>query len=918
MCYIPGATSTQLNAGLRPVPHQDAVVTLLYHSRVGLRLPSFARVLIACAVLAALDAGTGAAALADSSPIAFSIQSMPSTMTASASILVPVQIANRGSDAWDGTSLYVRSRWRTADGVSLDPRLTAVTGTVKPGESRLQCVWLAAPGQPGAATVEWTIVQKGKVGDRVMAEDQNGPRAVSVAARQSAIVRSADTVRAAASLFLFFAMTFGHFAFMFVWLRRFGGDRWSLDELLFRWALITLGSLQALLHALAATVGLTMAGGVAALAILHAALFVTSRRRSREHPAVLLREQWNADLRDGVRPGFQGATAIAGLLVLGALVTQWILVAPRALDVIGTDAAHYHVPHAVNFALGVSLFGTPATVHYYPMGTSVLTAWFITPLRDPLLIDLAPLPIFLLLWFSLGRFVRSLTGAPGLVWGPPLALVFMSTPLMRQSLFVGADLNFVATFLAAAALLFDAVASRRFDWPAGVSLSLALGMLVGSKSMGAFEAAALVGMAAVVIAATFVLHGTKLSWPGWTAGRVFACAALLVSAGGIWLIRNWWLFGSPVAPGGLSVLGLTIFPGRTDWTGTLTLLDDLRSPSGYDLSARFLYWSDRWLGPWFLPAGGLVLGLLIDVTLGRLRARALTDVERRKIGFVVASAVLITLHLLVLVRAPWSSLEGFGGFSLRHALPDFSLYLVAGYACVFMGSVGWWRRYPGYVSLGLLGLAVAWTSRHQDVEPVAAALTPGRLTPWVVGGTIAAAGLAWLVLKRWRIAGKSALAGVVVVAALAAAVDGGLNNTSLLAAAQRTVSEEVACRALDPTEPDLKNSREIYLDVLEFERAAGAPCPHRQFFTTTPWNLPLMLQPPVYENTVFAVMDPPMAVAAATRLAARPDPCNYVIADRRDLGSSREGPVVRRVLASPGSRRLGTHGIWTVFKGRPD
>ena len=78
-------------------------------------------------------------------------------------------------------------------------------------------------------------------------------------------------------------------------------------------------------------------------------------------------------------------------IVLGssllALFVQWYSVTSESLRVTGTDAAHYHVPHAINFAHGASLFGLVATPHLYPMGTSIWAAWLLQPLQGPLLLD---------------------------------------------------------------------------------------------------------------------------------------------------------------------------------------------------------------------------------------------------------------------------------------------------------------------------------------------------------------------------------------------------------------------------------------------------------------------------------------------------------------------------------------------------
>jgi hypothetical protein len=243
---------------------------------------------------------------------------------------------------------------------------------------------------------------------------------------------------------LWLAATIAHFGLTVFWVHAFGPRRMDRDDLVFHSAVFGLGSLQAILHIVAFSVGLSFGRGLAGIAVVHLAA-----------AAVLV----TRDLLAPVAPEDRGETptaaafetralSAAGGVVLAALAIQWALAAPSSLRVTGADAAHYHVPYAVNIALGANPFGLPATPHLYPMGTSVLAAWFILPFRDPLLVDLANLLPFLLAWCAVLRIVRDTTDESGVAWGPWCALVMFSPPLFRHSLLMSADLFYVAAFLA--------------------------------------------------------------------------------------------------------------------------------------------------------------------------------------------------------------------------------------------------------------------------------------------------------------------------------------------------------------------------------------------------------------------------------------------------------------------------------------
>ena len=316
---------------------------------------------------------------------------------------------------------------------------------------------------------------------------------------------------------LFTAATLGHFALVASWLRLLCPRLACRDEFAFFAAVIGLGSFQAVLHTVAFTAGLSLDRGLAVFALVHlvACLWVRRVARRRGDDG-----KWSVEGEDAAaRGGPARLLRLGGLLVVSALVVQWGMAATRSLFITGADAVHYHVPYAVNIALGANPFGPTATPHLYPMGTSVTAAWFILPFRDPLLVDLAVLPAFLLAWLAVGRLVGLLTGRADLAWGPWCALLLFSTPLFRASLLMSADLFYAAAFLSVNALLLQVYSRSRVTAVELLSLGFATGMLLSAKVTGAFSAVLLFGLygGAIVLRRA---GGRGGGWSGGTRGRV--------------------------------------------------------------------------------------------------------------------------------------------------------------------------------------------------------------------------------------------------------------------------------------------------------------------------------------------------------------------------------------------------------------
>jgi hypothetical protein len=300
--------------------------------------------------------------------------------------------------------------------------------------------------------------------------------------------------------------TVGHFLLTARWLNR-AGQAATRDERWFQTMLAGTGSLSLVLHLVASTTGLTL--GRILLVLLAGHVVAGLLTRSYVARAGLQTRDRGLDLRQAqvtssVSRGENQAALLAtralettAMVVLGAIVIQWTLLALATAEVSGSDAAHYHVPNAVNLALGASPFDLPPTSHLYPMGSSTLAAWFILPVQTTLLTDLVMVLPFLLLLSAAGWVFRQLTSVSGLAWSTWMMLALFATPLFRSASLMSADLLFAAASMAFAAALLAPLLRRQLG-PTDIWLiALSLGLLLGAKTTG-IVAAGLLGIPAVL------------------------------------------------------------------------------------------------------------------------------------------------------------------------------------------------------------------------------------------------------------------------------------------------------------------------------------------------------------------------------------------------------------------------------------
>jgi hypothetical protein len=611
----------------------------------------------------------------------------------------------------------------------------------------------------------------------------------------------------------------------------------SHDERLFASVVAGIGTLSAVLHVLALTAGLTLTRGVIGLAVLDAAIWLSMRH-----------------VADRTTPR-RTATAVAiaefaAAIALMAIVLAWIDHASMSALVDGTDAAHYHVPVAVNLARGARLFDLPATPHTYPMAGSMLDAWFILPLGSPLLVDAAMALPFLLLAASLLWIFRLVTGESGLAWATWPVLAIFSTPLFRMSSLVSADLWFAGGFVVVVAVVL-AISTRRIVRRRDVLLgALASGLLLGSKTSGAAAVVLITLVWTLLEGARWLVTRESLDWPSPRAGLAAAAAVALLASGGIWLIRDWALFGSPIAPQGLQLFGMTIFTGDPLGPTTyLSVFGDLAKDPHYDLAGRTRQYVRLWLGRWYLWTPWLLALVPIDLAIAA-RRRSVDTARVWTCGLLLAMTVGAGGALVwLLIGAPWTSLDWTRGFSLRYALPVAALVPFTAYVALFPASWRWYTREtiaPAAIALVASIGCLLFTSslhgsgpRHADVPPLT------WLWCLVSLGVVAAArGLA----PRPRLATPVAIGAALAVAAAWAPVIAGRDA----AARQLAIDAERQERdALAHGAHPLSAARDLYLAIRVSEDAAGRVCAQRRFFAIVRLDEPLMLQSYDLTNRVF-------------------------------------------------------------------
>jgi hypothetical protein len=515
------------------------------------------------------------------------------------------------------------------------------------------------------------------------------------------------------------------------------------------------------------------------------------------------------------------------------------------------------------------------------MGTSVWAAWFFQPFGGPLLLEMATVPAFLLLFASTCLIFRLLTNRSGIAWTPWLMLIAFSGPLPRLSMLMSGDLAYAASFVAVAAILLLIWQLQMLDGRLTLALALCAGWLVSTKSTGLFSLTFL-GVCSLIVLIVLYLGRRPLN--GLRPQLLSAASVLFVLSGAIWILRNWWLYRSPIAPYGASVFGVQLFPGppMSSTRYYLSVLGDMQGRPDYPLWLRFAESARQTFGTWIIPIAWLALLLPVDVAVHLIRRHGLSHQARAKLIFGSLVMLGFAVHAAVIAGLPWTSLDWTKNLSIRYLLPFYFLYLVTLYSFVFPDAAAWDRpRRFGVIGCLALACGAIWFYRSHQATP---GLPPEQwlaaLSPYALVVSAALTIPAYLaVTGRFRVFSATLTIAVAVAVLADLSWQGVVDHNRIAANRASEARQESACAAVG-TAPSSEH-RGLYLGVVAFQQAQHLTCTRTRFFVASRFDRPIELQNADYSNLVLdARVSSP---GALERKGPRVRGCDVVIASKGDL-----------------------------------
>jgi hypothetical protein len=468
---------------------------------------------------------------------------------------------------------------------------------------------------------------------------------------------------------------------------------------------------------------------------------------------------------------------------------------------------------------------------------------------------------------------RQLTSHSGLAWCSWMMLALFATPLFRASSLMSADLLFAASTTAFVASVLSPLVRRKLTQTDVWLIALSLGLLLGSKATG-IVSAVLFGVPALIALAILKM---RRDWTMEVSAAVWLPAiAAVIGAGAIWQLRNWWVWGSPIAPNGLWLFGIQLFPGQTyEATRTyLSIFGDLGKPD-YQLWPRAHHFINTWLSSWYLV--GLVAVALIPLDALPSRLRSL------RLAILIVVGLTGAVMAWILIGAPWTSLEWTAGFSLRYALPWFALLPVVAWSALFPQSLPWYRRPIVAALAGLAIVSGAVMLFADQQQPAFPPLPTMRVFIAAVALMIATSLLQFVPRLGAAVAACSIVAASLLL---------GIWTKGSDRAAQETRAETIASGPRT-------NGERIFDTVVASEAKEGRSCDAegRRFFVTNRFDEPGTLQGPRLLNRVFYA-------ARDVRVTAKVRPpmgrCDYILTEHAIMNTLK-GAALHQALNPSGT-----------------
>lgn len=397
----------------------------------------------------------------------------------------------------------------------------------------------------------------------------------------------------------------------------------------------------------AALVGVHLAPGLAGvlrrevvLALALAFLIVAWRLPAVPAPVAPARRPEH--LRDG--RASKAMAAVAGAWTATVALAHLVAVAGTPIKHI--DMLSFHLPVVARWIQTGSVWrvdeylplGAPGN---YPHNGDLMSLAVILPWSNDAFVRFVDVPFLAFVALAVYALARELSAArpPALLLGlTVVTLPIVMTPALTASF---PDAVLLATF--AAGLLFLVRHSRTDEWSDLVLAGLGLGIAFGTKWYGVSSVAAVLALWTLVR-----LVGRRP--PRQVARQGLALAALVFAAGGVWLVRNLALSGSPFFPAGFSIFGLDVFEVPPDLVRAAVdyrVADYLLEPEIVTESIAPGLLRAYAIGG-LVMAGGIVLGIVAALRGGRWRVE-------HAAGAVVALGAAAILIAAVYSVTPYSA-----------------------------------------------------------------------------------------------------------------------------------------------------------------------------------------------------------------------------------------------------------------------
>lgn len=359
---------------------------------------------------------------------------------------------------------------------------------------------------------------------------------------------------------------------------------------------------------------------------------------------------------------------VAGAVVAIVVVAELSVMRQTwTMPPVGIDALNFHLPDAIGWMRSGSLwrvdqYGPDLANGNYPNNGNVVLLASILPWHADFLVRFALVPFLPMTGlgiFALARELGAPRSAATIFGGAFAAIPAVADDLFSQTL---PDVVMTATF--ATGLLFLVRYSRTSLRADLVLAGLGLGCALGTKWFGASSAVTVVF---IWIVASLLARRRF----GHVVREAVILLGLLAAAGGIWLVRNLVVSGSPLFPAKVSFFGLTIFDAPRDPIREIAgrrILD--YATDGHAWTEYFLpAWWQRlgWLGP--LLAAGLLVAIVVMVRLWR-RHGSDRCATQALLGCAVAAIALFVVYL----ATPYSAFSDgrepiFAVVNVRYAEP---------------------------------------------------------------------------------------------------------------------------------------------------------------------------------------------------------------------------------------------------------